>query len=195
MELLDHEDGQTPLDPDEMGGLIPSHLQTRGQLNEWEGMNIEKALTWAHSSRRKGKMMEMDPLFTLHKKMFSQTWDWAGEARKTGKSIGVAPHKIFNSLIHLLKYVEGWVEWKAYSMAEIAYRYHHKLVKIHVFPNGNGRHARLATDMLLRENNEEPFTWGRDIKASSENVRAMYLNTLRTADGGEYSKLSAFVRS
>jgi Fic-DOC domain mobile mystery protein B len=195
MDLLGEEDGQTPLDPDEMGGLIPTHLQTRGQLNEWEGMNIEKALKWAFSSRRKGKMTDMENIFNLHKKMFNETWEWAGEARKTEKSIGVEPHKIFNSMIQFLKDAEGWVEWKSFPMDEIAYRYHHKLVKIHVFPNGNGRHARLATDMLLIENQAERFTWGSSLKKSPEEVRSMYLGALRKADAGTFSDLAEFVRS
>ncbi len=195
MDLLETGTGQTPLDPDEMAGLIPDHLQNRAQLNEWESINIEKSMPWAFSRRRKKKILSLDGIFELHRRMFSETWSWAGQGRRSGKSIGVEPHNIISSLSYLLQNVSTWIEYSSYPLDECAYRFHHKLVLIHPFSNGNGRHARIATDMLLIENEAEPFSWGKNKNIKPENIRMLYLEALRCADTGDYARLSNFVRS
>jgi Fic-DOC domain mobile mystery protein B len=195
MDFLNCHEGQTPLDPDETSGLIPEHIHTLGQLNEWEATNISKVSKWAYSSRRSKSIIEIPMLFELHKRMFDETWAWAGKIRYSGKSIGSSPDKIINDLIYFLKDVEGWIKWKAYDFDEIAYKFHHKLVLIHIFPNGNGRHARLATDMLLTEHGQEKFSWGRLSYSSKENARNEYLKSLREADTGNYEQLKKYVRS
>lgn len=195
MDLNENEDGQTPLNPDEIGGLIPQHLQTRDQLNEWEHMNISKAYQWALAGNKKKKILDLNTLLLLHKKMFAETWTWAGEMRCSMKTIGVPPNQIMNKLIYLIADARGWIAHQSFEIDEIALRFHHKLVEIHVFPNGNGRHARLATEMLLKENNAELFSWGFYSKSSPHTVRQNYLTALRNADRGDYTALKAFVRS
>lgn len=78
---------------------------------------------------------------------------------------------------------------------EIAYRFHHRLVAIHLFPNGNGRHSRLMTDFLLVQAGRARFTWGDKNLASNNPMRDQYLNALRKADNHDYTELAAFVRS
>ena len=187
-------DGATPLDPDEAEGLVPNHIQTVSGLNQWEQANILRAEEWAFSHRRKD-MLETPFLREVHRRMFDETWTWAGTFRKTEKNIGVAPDTIAARLHDLLSDVVYWLEHRTYALDEIAGRFHHRLVAIHPFPNGNGRHGRLMSDLLLWNHGAEPFTWGRgDLQATSK-VRGRYLKALRAADSGDIKPLIQFARS
>lgn len=187
--------GATPLDPDEVNELIPKHITTQGDLNEWEAENILKAETWAFSSNKHGDFLTIDFMKRLHKKMFGETWRWAGEFRKTERNIGVNPFYITTDLKKLLDDVSYQIINKSYPFDEIAYRFHHRLVAIHPFPNGNGRHARLITDLLLTQAGQPRFTWGRQKLESENSIRKQYINALKKADRHEYSSLAEFVRS
>ena len=133
---------------------------------------------------------------TLHQKMFGKVWRWAGTFRRSGKNIGVDWVQIPVHLHTLLQDVRYWVEHKTYPSDEIALRFHHKLVWIHLFPNGNGRHGRLMTDILLKDIfKQEPFTWNIKNIDVGDNVRSFYLKALRAADQGDYTMLLEFVRS
>jgi Fic-DOC domain mobile mystery protein B len=186
-------DGNTPLDPDEAEGLIPEHIRTRGELNLWEQTNIVRAEEWAFSRRRKD-LLEVPFLREVHRRMFDETWSWAGTFRKTEKSIGVAPQEIAARLYDLMKDVDYWLDHKTFPLDEIAARFHHRLVAIHPFPNGNGRHGRLMADLLLRNHGAEPFTWGRGDLEVAGTARQQYLKTLKAADRGDSEPLIQFAR-
>jgi Fic-DOC domain mobile mystery protein B len=130
----------------------------------------------------------------LHRRMFDETWHWAGPFRTTGKNIGVQGHTIAPALRDLLDDVAHWVKHATYPTDEIAARFHHRLVRIHPFPNGNGRHGRLMTDALLTELGAAPFTWGAGDLDREGDVRARYLDALRSADAGDCALLLGFVR-
>ena len=142
--------GATPLDPDEAEGLIPRHISTQGQLNEWELQNILEGQQWAFT-RRPANLLTIDFMQSLHKRMFGNTWHWAGTLRITEKSIGVAPEFISVRLRDLCDDIGAQQEYRSFPPREIAARFHHRLVFIHPFPNGNGRFSRLMTDLLLEE--------------------------------------------
>lgn len=187
--------GATPLDPDEAVGLIPEHLSTRGELNAWEQVNIAKADDWLRMQQNGGSVLNMDFLRELHRQMFSNTWKWAGKFRWTLKNIGGPPEAIPEQTNNLLADTRYWIEHHTYSVDEIAVRFHHRLVAVHPFPNGNGRHGRLMTDALLRELDAPPFTWGSGSIDDLGAVRDRYLHALRSADSGDYAPLLAFARS
>lgn len=187
--------GATPLDLDEINGLIPKHITTQGDLNEWEAENILQAETWAFSSNKHGDFLTIDFTKQFHKKMFGETWKWAGEFRKTERNIGVNPFYITTDLKKLLDDVSYQIINKSYPFDEIAYRFHHRLVAIHPFPNGNGRHARLITDLLLVQAGQPRFTWGRQKLESEGSIRKQYINALKKADSHDYSYLAEFVRA
>jgi Fic-DOC domain mobile mystery protein B len=187
--------GNTPLDEDEDEGLIPSHIATRDALNAWEQANIATAVEWLARRRRAMPILSVAFVRELHLRMFDETWRWAGIFRTTEKNIGVAPYRIAEELAKLLADVEYWLEHATYPLDEIAARLHHRLVGIHPFPNGNGRHARLLVDALLAERRARPFTWGSGDLAGTGELRARYLTALRRADTGDLSALLAFVRS
>ena len=185
-------DGTTPLDPDEAEGLIPD-LLTRGELNAWEQANIVKAEEWAF--RRRRDALSVDFAMELHRRMFDETWIWAGNFRRSDKNIGVPWPTIPVALRDLMADAKYWIENATYRLDESAARFHHRLVSIHLFPNGNGRHGRLMADVLARSKGAEPFMWGRGNPTVSSQARILYLAALRQADRGTIGPLLGFMRS
>lgn len=188
-----YPDGATPLDHDELEGLKIGHVSNRGELNRFEQDNINDAFTWLKHHRKRDILTE-EFIRTLHKKMFGNVWRWAGEFRRSGKNIGSGWTRIGVDLRNLLDDVRYWIENKTYQPDEIAARFHHRLVSIHIFPNGSGRHARLMTDILLEDIfGKEPFVWNRDDHDTLHDSRKTYLEALRKADDGDYSLLKDFL--
>jgi Fic-DOC domain mobile mystery protein B len=191
--LAEQDDASTPLSPEERAALIPSYITLRGELNEAEQANILEADAWAFS--RKRDVLDEGFLNTLHKRMYGDVWRWAGTYRKTQKNIGIEFYKIPTELRTLLDDCRYWVRSNSYPPDEIAARFHHRLVSVHCYANGNGRHARLAADLLLIALGREAFTWGSANLIDAGATRAAYVAALRTADNHDYAPLLAFVRS
>ncbi|MES9942038.1 MAG: mobile mystery protein B [Candidatus Thiodiazotropha sp. 6PLUC1] len=191
--LAEHDDASTPLSAEELEGLIPSYITLRSELNEAEQANILEAEEWAF--KRKRDVLSEKFLNDLHKRMFGRVWKWAGQHRQTGKNIGVDAYRIPVELRQLLDDVRFWISNDTYQPDEIAARFHHKLVWTHIFPNGNGRHARLATDLLLTALGQPRFTWGRENLVDANETRQAYVDALRAADQHDYGPLLTFVRS
>lgn len=192
---FEYAPGATPLAPDEINGLIPLHITTQGQLNEWEAVNILKAESWLFSTSNHGNFLTLDFTKLLHIKMFDDTWQWAGQFRSTEKNIGVVPYRITTDLNNLLEDVRHQVVNQSFPFDEIAYRFHHRLVAVHPFPNGNGRHARLITDLLLIQAGQPRFTWGKQQLEPEGPIRKQYIDALKKADSHDYRALAEFVRS
>ncbi len=189
--------GQTPLDEDEKEELLIPTITTRRELNEFEQFNIEKAIEWSLKSRFKTeKILTEEFIKNLHKKMFSEVWRWAGTFRITNKNIGVDKFVIGIELKNLIEDVKYWIKNNIFSLEEIAVRFSHRIVKIHLFPNGNGRHSRLIGDILVNHGFGKPvFTWGgKDIQHKGE-ARTEYLKALRKADKNNYEDLIKFSRT
>jgi Fic-DOC domain mobile mystery protein B len=185
--------GNTPLDPTEAEGLIPS-ISTQAELNSAELRNIFAARRWANRNREiESNLLHPATLRLLHKMMFDQTWTWAGKFRMTQKSIGIEAFRISTELKILCDDTRTWIEMESYKKDEIAVRFHHRLILIHAFPNGNGRHARLATDLLCAKLEILAFTWGSGLPYNE--VRATYISALQEADRHDLQPLIAFVRS
>ncbi|MGH8130415.1 MAG: mobile mystery protein B [Steroidobacteraceae bacterium] len=185
-------DSATPVDPDEARALIPSHIATQAELNEWEHDNIVEGERWAFARRRKN-ILTAEFLQQLHRRMFGATWRWAGGWRTTEKNIGVAPERIPEAVRQLLLDVAAQLEAHSYPLRGIAARLHHRLVQIHPFPNGNGRVARTYADLLLFTQGEERFHWGAGDLVAPGDVRERYIAALRAADGHDYDPLLNFL--
>lgn len=191
---LEYPEGATPLDPDEKEGLKLSHITTREELNTWEQRNITDAYDWLARTRNKDILSEQF-IRTLHEKMLGKVWEWAGDFRRSNKNIGVDWTRIPVELRQMLQDVECWIDHETYEPDEIAARFHHRLVFIHLFPNGNGRHARIMADHLLEEEFErDAFTWGSGNLIDEGDVRTQYIVSLRAADQHDYQPLLDFVR-
>jgi Fic-DOC domain mobile mystery protein B len=187
------DDAATPLTPEEMRDLIPAHVAYRRELNEAEQENIVRAQEWALNRRR-------DPLSEkfvkdLHRRMLGDVWRWAGKFRTSERNIGIDYWQIPVALRQLLDDAKAWIEFGSYPPDEIAVRFHHRLVQIHPFPNGNGRHARLMADLLAMQLGRERFSWGRGSLRAAGVARARYVEVLRAADDHDIAPLLAFARA
>tara|TARA_R110002073_G_scaffold336221_1_gene531041 strand:+ start:509 stop:1102 length:594 start_codon:yes stop_codon:yes gene_type:complete len=190
---IEYPDGATPLDPDEMEGLKFKHVTTRGELDHLEQANIQGGLAWLSKSRKKNILTE-GFVCKLHEKLFGEVWTWAGSFRRSGKNIGVDPIQISVQLRTLLDDMQYWIVHDTYPPLEAAIRFHHRLVYIHPFPNGNGRHARIMADAILEKAfNAAVIDWagGHDLQSMSKR-RTEYIAALRAADRGEYQPLFHF---
>lgn len=196
-DLFKEPDDATPLEPQEREGLLQSWITYRRDLNEAEQENIVQGAAWARGRRRISidSLLTDDFMRTLHKRMFGDVWRWAGTYRTTERNIGVAAYRIPLELINLLDDVRYWVDHQAYPREEIAIRFHHRLVAIHPFRNGNGRHARQAADLLVGRLGGEPFSWGGGSLADVGELRARYVAALRAADNHDIGPLLEFARS
>lgn len=193
----DYEDGQTPLDEEEKEGLLIPSIATRGELDEFEQQNIEQALQWTlQRSFRVTEVFSEKFVRTVHRRMYADVWSWAGEFRKTDKNIGIDKWLIPTHLKYLLDDALFWHANNTYSADELALRFKHRLVSIHCFPNGNGRHSRLMADIIVGKLYKQPvFSWSSAGTYSNEHARAAYLKAIKIADQGEYGPLLAFARS
>lgn len=191
---LEYPEGATPLDPNEIGGLKYKHLRTQGELDELEQANIASGLRWLARMRR-GDILTADFAVELHRRLFGDVWDWAGSFRTTGKNIGVDPVQIGVQLRGLMDDAQYWAAHDTYPAIEAAVRLHHKLVFIHPFPNGNGRHARIMADVVLEKvYSADPIDWaaGSDLQKTNDR-RAAYITALKAADAHDMGPLLAFV--
>jgi Fic-DOC domain mobile mystery protein B len=189
--------GQTPLEEEEREGLLIKTISTRQELDEAEQFNIEEALEWSLKKDFPAERI-LDSLFVreLHKRMFREVWRWAGEFRKTDKNIGVDKFHISTALQNLVDDCKLWVKDKTFPPDETAIRFKHRLVSIHCFANGNGRHSRLFADIMATDIFQgKPFSWGAANLVSEGIARAKYLEALRTADKGSFELLIRFARS
>ncbi len=189
----------TPLDDEDLAGLRPSWVNTRGELNQVEADNIFQARLWAFRRRGRFWYLQPDQLNLLHRQMLGEVWSWAGKPRRRETSIGVDPHQIPIALRDLCDDTRvqiGDGTKLAYQPDELAVRFHHRLVVIHPYPNGNGRHSRLATDLLVRDLGIREFSWGtQDITAAGDS-RKRYIAALRSADSSrDFTQLIEFARS
>lgn len=191
--FLDNTPDATPITPEEATALIPAFIATRTDLNIAEQRNILAAERWAF--RRPKKLLSEPFIRQLHLKMFDKVWTWAGEYRVSARNLGIDAWLIASALVELLDDVDFWLENSVYSIDEIAARFHHQLVWIHPFPNGNGRHARLAADLLLTQYQRPRFTWGRANLQNVSKTRQQYITALRAADSHDIEPLLRFVRS
>jgi len=193
---LDYDEGQTPLDDDEKEGLLIPSITTRGELDEFEQLDVEKAIEWLLSRKLNiTKILTEKFVKDLHKKMFGEIWMWAGEFRKTDKNIGVDKFMIGMELKNLLDDCNYWIEKKVFSEDEIAVRLSHRMVSIHPFANGNGRHSRLMADILVTKGfGKTYFTWGSVSLTKQSEARTKYLAALRDADRNDYISLIEFSR-
>jgi Fic-DOC domain mobile mystery protein B len=194
---LIYNDGQTPLDEDEKEDLLIQSIATRGELDEFEQQNIEDTIQWSLTRRFKSEQILSESFIQeLHKRMYRNVWRWAGEYRKTNKNIGVNKLEIPIALRSLIDDASYWLENNVYDPEEFAIRFKHRLVSIHCFPNGNGRHSRMIADIIVEKIFQQPvFSWGSKSLSDEKESRGKYLLALRKADKGDFSLLLKFARS
>lgn len=189
-------DGQTPLDEEEKEDLLINSISTRAELNEFEQKNIEDAIQWSLTRKFKAAQILSESFIKdLHKRMYGSVWKWAGQYRKTNKNIGVDKLEISTTLRSLIDDAKYWLENSVYEPDEFAIRFKHRLVSIHCFPNGNGRHSRMIADIIIEKIYKQPvFSWGESCFSEETDIRDKYLKALRKADKGNFDLLLKFAR-
>jgi len=194
---LEYINGQTPLNEDEKDGLLIPAIAIRSELDEFEQQNIEEAIQWILTRSLKPETIFSEKfILNLHKRMYGNVWAWAGKFRRTNKNLGIDKFKIPIALKILLEDVTYWVENSTYTPDEIAIRFKHRLVSIHCFANGNGRHSRLMADLIVDKIFKKPmFSWGTNNLVKQNDSRTNYIKAVKEADSNNYLPLLAFARS
>lgn len=194
---IEYIDGQTPLNEEEQNGLLIPSIATREELDEFEQLNIEKAIQWTF-----GKKWKAEQLFTekfvkdLHKRMYGEVWKWAGAFRESEKNLGIKSYLIPTELKVLLDDAIFWVQNDTYSPDELAIRFKHRLVSIHCFSNGNGRHSRLMADLIMEKLfNATFFSWGSSNLVKATDTRKAYIKAVKMADKQDLQPLIVFAKS
>lgn len=180
-------EGATPLDPQETAGLKLPDIPTRAELDLAEARAILQAELWLLGQVR-GRPLDIEFLVKLHRNMFGSVWDWAGKFRMSEKNIGVSPWEIRPALVELVEDIK-FQQASGVSPREIAATYHHRLLFIHPFPNGNGRWARRVTELHCESLAISPPSWIEQRGAALDEYRNRYIEALRLADQGSISKL------
>lgn len=191
MDIFETDDNSTPLTEEEKQQLKAKWVTTRSELNELETKGIADAEIWLLKNKK--DILNETFIKNLHKKMFGNIWKWAGSFRTSERNIGVAPYEIQPKLRILLDDVKFWIDNQTFSPKEIAIRFHHRLVQIHPFPNGNGRISRLMADLLMRQFNLPVLNWGSGSLTEISELRKEYISALQKADNGDYSSLLNFI--
>lgn len=194
---IEYIDGQTALSEEEMEGLKISSITTRGELDEFEQLNIEKAIEWTFRLKLKPEQLFTEKFVRdLHHKMYNDVWKWAGNFRNSEKNIGIKSYRIGMELKQLLDDALYWFQNNTYSKEEMAIRFKHRIVSIHCFPNGNGRHSRLIADIIMSKlYDDNYFSWGKGNLIKANETRENYIKALREADNQNYQPLIAFAKS
>lgn len=191
---FDYKDGQTPISEEEKVGLKIKSITTQGELDEFEQFNIEKAVEWTIRTKlNPEKILTERFIKDLHKRMYGDVWKWAGEFRQSEKNIGIQWIHIGIELKNLLDDTKYWIENKTYSPEEIAIRFKHRIVSIHCFPNGNGRHSRMMADIIIESVfGKKIFTWHQSNMVKPDEIRKEYISALKKADSGDIEPLIKF---
>lgn len=194
---LKYISGQTPLDEEEKNGLKIKSITTQSELNQFEQLNIEKAVEWSILTKFKTeKILTEQFVKDVHKKMYGDVWSWAGKFRKSDKNIGIHWTQISIELKNLLDDTKYWINNETFTGEEIAIRFKHKIVSIHCFPNGNGRHSRLMADIIMESIfKKEAFSWNRSNMVKADETRKKYISALKIADNGDIIPLIEFAKS
>lgn len=166
-------------------------------MDEFEQLNIEKTVEWTIAVNLKPeKILTEKFIKDLHKKMFGDIWKWAGEFRKTDKNIGINWIQIGIELKNLIDDTTYWIEYETYSNEEIAIRFKHRIVAIHCFATGNGRHSRMMADIIIEIIfSKEVFSWQQSNMFEADETRKVYSKELREADNGNMYPLIQFAKS
>lgn len=193
---LQYTDGQTPLDEGEKEGLKIKSITTQEELDEFEQLNIEKAVEWTIRSNLKPERILTEKFIKdLHKKMYGDVWNWAGEFRRSDKNIGIKWTQIGLELKNLLDDTKYWIDNKTFSPEEISIRFKHRIVAIHCFPNGNGIHSRMMADIIIESIfGKEIFSWHKSNMVKADETRKKYIEALRKADNGNINPLIKFAK-
>lgn len=194
--LFKDRNGQTPLPPELQKGLKPAHIQTIGELDEYEEQNIVEGLSWLKNYD--GDCLVYNFWLKLHKKLFGDVWKWAGTVRthELNNPDFHLSHQIWPSLKQLENDINYWLKKKLFPQDELSARFHEKIETIHPFTNGNGRFGRILVEFFCEKNSIQTPTWGISLKSDPKARRQVYIAALNCARSkADYNPLIKFMFS
>jgi Fic-DOC domain mobile mystery protein B len=186
---------------DDISGLLMTKLTTRAACNAVETESIsrvyDKHIFRARRKKRASAWLTEEFLRNVHHDMFGSIWDWAGKYRTTAVNIGIAPQLIRE---HVQALCGDFAYWDAMESAmpglEVAARLQHRLTWVHPFKNGNGRHARMITDIFLYSREIPLPRWPQiHLITHGDKVRSSYIAARQKADQGDFAELIRFIES
>jgi Fic-DOC domain mobile mystery protein B len=196
-KIDDYISGQSPLPPSWKKDLIPP-INTYQELNEHESLSIRHAIQkFQFGGRKTWPVSDFQFVKKLHREMYDGVWIWAGQFRLSNQelNIGVEAGKISMELARACQDCQFWMQNQTYSAAETAVRYHHKIVSIHPFPNGNGRLSRFIGNLTMMSLGEEVLSWGGEDISKAGATRDEYITALQEADGKRFERLLSFAQT
>lgn len=168
--------------------LIPRHLKTLSDLNEWESGNILQAQLLYFNTPKK-RVFTSQLIQKLHKQMFDKTWKWAGTYRNHDLfDGGVSFHDISKHIYELCIDMAHWQN-KHMNIIEQSVRLHHALYRIRAFESGNMRHARMLSDLVLYTAGHKRPVWPEAETIKTTDFMKKYKDALKMADRGDYEPL------
>lgn len=188
--------GATP--GDDTSGLIQTHLTSRGARNAAELDSISQAynkhIYRARKKKSGAEWLTDEFLCKVHRDMFGSIWTWAGKHRTEQINIGKEWHLIPEQTRILCENFRSWdADQSTMQTIEIAARLQNGLTRIHPFKNGNGRHARLITDIFFHSRGHPLPKWPQiHLEAQGDVIREQYIAAMRAADQGEFGELIDF---
>lgn len=158
-----------------------------------EAKNHTEALAFLYDLIDKDKKHTLSEqlIRSLHQLIVSDTdKEWAGRYRNSAVMITGADYTPPEAM-EVPKLMRQLIEWtrkekQKLRPVELAAIFHHKLVHIHPFFDGNGRTARLAMNIFLLQA-------GFPLAIVLKNDRKKYYRMLSMADKGNYEPLVRFV--
>lgn len=142
-----------------------------------------------------GKWLTDDFVRRVHSDMFGKIWDWAGKYRVANTNIGVEFYLIPEQVKNLCEDFKYWNSSSSMPPLEVAARLQNRLTRIHPFKNGNGRHARLLTDIYLKSVGQRLPQWPQvQLISDGDKIRERYIAAMRRADQGDFSELMSLIK-
>ena len=166
------------------GKPLKDHLEAK---NHYEALEYLYSLVEKDNSQNISEYL----IRNLHKLVTAETdKEWAGNYRNSNVIIVGSEHtppdafEVSIVMGDLIKWLRG--NQKKLHPIELAAIFHHKLVFIHPFFDGNGRTARLAMNLLLMQKSYP-------MAVMLKNDRKKYYQTLSRADEKDYAPFVRFI--
>lgn len=168
-------------------------------LNEQEALGVARVERYLLEEFDFPVDLSVGLLQNLHRRAFGHLYDWAGHWRTQVPNVGAYLPPPANRVPQLLYEFIDELRHRQTQLPDarsaedvaafLAYA-HHRLVAIHPFTNGNGRTARLFTNLLA-------YNYGyQDVvlyhRENGED-RTQYLQAIRQADGYDLGPLLALI--
>lgn len=179
-------------------GLIRIDLTTQAARNAAETESIDEAnakYVFKPRPKQPGSGWLTDKFIRkVHSDMFGSIWEWGGQYRRHNTLPGIEWPRISEEILKLCGDFAYWDKIRPMAPLEIAAYLHHRLVWIHPFANGNGRHARLITDIFFCSCEHPLPKWPQIHRMPhGDGIRIRYINALKEADEGKYESLMSFM--